>query len=119
MFFQAMLLLGYLYAHVSSRYLDARRQALVHLGLLALALLSLPVAIPGGWTPPATGNVIPWLLRLLAVAVGVPFLVFPRRPRRSSSAGWRASIIRLRTIRTCRTPRVTRAVCSVCCRFRL
>ena len=75
MFFQAMLLLGYLYAHVSSRYLDARRQTLMHVGLLALALLSLPVAIPAGWTPPATGNVIPWLLRLLAISVGVPFLV--------------------------------------------
>jgi hypothetical protein len=75
MFFQAMLLLGYLYAHASSRYLDARRQALVHMGLLAFALLSLPVAIPGGWTPPASGNVIPWLLGLLAFAVGVPFLV--------------------------------------------
>jgi len=75
MFFQAMLLLGYLYAHVSSRYLDARRQALMHVGLLAFALLSLPVAIPAGWTPPASGNVIPWLLRLLAIAVGVPFFV--------------------------------------------
>lgn len=75
MFFQAMLLLGYLYAHVSSRYLDARRQTLMHVGLLALALLSLPVAIPGGWTPPASGNVIPWLLGLLAIAVGVPFFV--------------------------------------------
>jgi hypothetical protein len=75
MFFQAMLLLGYLYAHVSSRYLDATRQTLMHVGLLALALLSLPVAIPAGWTPPASGNVIPWLLRLLAVAVGVPFFV--------------------------------------------
>lgn len=75
MFFQVTLLLGYLYAHVSSRYLDARRQTLTHVGLLALALLSLPVAIPGEWTPPASGNVIPWLLRLLAIAVGVPFLV--------------------------------------------
>lgn len=75
MFFQAMLLLGYLYAHVTSRYLNSRRQALTHVGLLALALLSLPVAIPGGWTPPASGNVIPWLLLLLAIAVGAPFMV--------------------------------------------
>ena len=75
MFFQAMLLLGYLYAHVSSRYLDPRRQALVHVALLALTLLSLPVAIPSAWTPPASGNVIPWLLRLLAAGVGAPFLM--------------------------------------------
>jgi cytochrome c-type biogenesis protein CcmH/NrfF len=75
MYFQAMLLLGYLYAHLSSRYLDARKQARVHVGLLALALVSLPVAIPGGWTPPPSGNVIPWLLKLLTLALGAPFVV--------------------------------------------
>ena len=75
MFFQVVLLLGYLYAHVSSRYLDARKQTLAHVGLLALTLLSLPVAIPAGWNPPASGNVIPWLLQLLAIAVGAPFLM--------------------------------------------
>lgn len=75
MVFQAMLLLGYLYAHLSSRFLDSRRQAWVHVGLLGLALLSLPVAIPRDWTPPASGNVIPWLVQLLAVGVGPPFVV--------------------------------------------
>jgi hypothetical protein len=75
MFFQAVLLLGYLYAHLSSRYLGARRQTLAHVGLLALALLTLPVTIRVGWIPPASGNVIPWLLGLLTVSVGAPFLV--------------------------------------------
>jgi hypothetical protein len=75
MFFQAMLLLGYLYAHLSSRLLDSRRQAWVHVALLAVALLALPVAIPSGWTPPASDNVIGWLVALLMVGVGAPFLV--------------------------------------------
>jgi len=75
MFFQAMLLLGYLYAHLSSRFLDAKRQAWVHVGLLSLALLSLPVGIPTDWTPPASGHVIAWLVSLLTVSVGAPFLV--------------------------------------------
>lgn len=75
MFFQSMLLLGYLYAHLSSRYLEPRRQAWLHVGLLVLALASLPIAIPRGSAPPASGNVIPWLVQLLSVAVGAPFLI--------------------------------------------
>ena len=75
MFFQAMLLLGYLYAHVSTRYLDVRRQAWIHVGLVGLAFLALPVAIPRGWTPPPTGNPVPWLLLLLTLAVGAPFMM--------------------------------------------
>jgi len=75
MFFQAGLLGGYLYAHLSTRFLGSRRQALVHAVLLGLAGLALPVAIPPGWTPPASDSVIGWLLALLVVAVGAPFLV--------------------------------------------
>jgi len=75
MFFQLALLGGYLYAHLSTRLLGVRRQALVHVGLLALAALALPVAIPAGWTPPASDSVVGWLLALLVVAVGAPFLV--------------------------------------------
>ena len=75
MFFQAMLLAGYLYAHVTSRYLSSRRQAVMHVALLALAVGSLPVGIPHGWTPPESGNVIPWLTVLLSIAVGAPFVL--------------------------------------------
>ena len=45
-FFQAALLLGYLYAHVTTRALGPRRQAWVHLGIMLLPLLVLPIAIP-------------------------------------------------------------------------
>jgi len=75
MFFQAALLGGYLYAHLSTRLLGIRRQALLHVALLALAGLALPVAIPVGWTPPASDSVVGWLLALLLVAVGAPFVV--------------------------------------------
>ena len=75
MFFQTMLLAGYLYAHVTSRYLTSRRQAVIHVALLALAVVSLPVGIPGGWAPPESGNVIPWLTVLLGIAVGAPFVL--------------------------------------------
>lgn len=76
MFFQAMLLGGYAYAHLTSKYLGIRTQAVLHLGLLALCLLVLPIAIPAGWqNPPVTENPVPWLLGLLALAVGGPFFV--------------------------------------------
>ncbi len=75
MYFQAMLLLGYLYAHLTSKYLSSKRQAIVHVALLALAVFALPVGIPRGWTPPASGNVILWLTGLLSIAVGAPFFL--------------------------------------------
>jgi len=75
LFFQTTLLAGYLYAHESTRRVGVRRQALVHLGVLLVPLLVLPVGVPDGWIPPADSNPVPWLLGLLAVAVGLPFFV--------------------------------------------
>ena len=72
-FYQAVLLAGYAYAHVSMRWLGARRQAGLHLLLLLLPLVVLPIALPAGWTPPDSTSPVPWLLALLAVAVGLPF----------------------------------------------
>src|SRR5207249_1273947 len=74
-FYQAALLAGYLYAHATTSWLGARRQAALHVGLVLVPLLSLPIAIPSDWTPPATDNPIPWLLALLGVTVGLPFFV--------------------------------------------
>jgi spermidine synthase len=74
-FYQAVLLGGYLYTHLSTRRLGVRRQALLHGVLLFLPLLVLPIAVPGGWNPPTASNPIPWLLALLMVAVGLPFFV--------------------------------------------
>ena len=37
LFFQGVLLLGYAYSHIVPRILSPRRQALLHIGLLALA----------------------------------------------------------------------------------
>jgi hypothetical protein len=75
LFFQAILLAGYAYAHVAIRWLGARRHALLHIGLLLLALPLLPIKIPAGWTPPAQGNPAWWLLAVLVVSVGLPFFL--------------------------------------------
>jgi hypothetical protein len=70
LFFQAALLGGYGFAHLTSR-LVARRQALLQVGVLALAAVVLPLGVPSGDAP--AGNPVPWLLGVLAVTVGLPF----------------------------------------------
>ena len=92
-FFQAVLLGGYAFAHVSSR-LSVRRQALVQLALLATPIAFLPIAVP---EESAAAGEFPALrlLAILAVAAGVPFFVgttaSPVLQRWFSAAGDRAS----------------------------
>src|SRR5688572_7314816 len=52
LFFQALLLGGYLYAHITSRWLNPRNQAILHLALLASAVLFLPLHVPASWAQP-------------------------------------------------------------------
>jgi hypothetical protein len=73
-FFQTALLAGYLYAHLTVRWLGVRRQAMIHIGVLALPLLVLPIALPDG-NPVAAGGQSWWILGALTVAVGAPFFV--------------------------------------------
>jgi SAM-dependent methyltransferase len=74
-FYQGALLLGYGYAHLATKVLGPRRQAAIHVGFMLLPFLVLPVGVPGGVTPPATDNPAPWLLLMMAIAVGLPFTV--------------------------------------------
>src|SRR5438093_3362812 len=74
-FFQALLLAGYAYAHASTARLGARRQALVHLAVLLLPVIALPVGLGRAGDPPGDASPVPWLLATLAVAVGLPFFV--------------------------------------------
>ncbi len=73
-FFQAALLAGYAYAHVLVRRLAPWTGALVHLGVLALAALTLPIGIAQAFGTPPTAYVAFWLMALLAMSVGVPFV---------------------------------------------
>ena len=75
LFFQVVLLLGYLYAYWLHRRFRPRRQMLIHLVLLAASLLVLPVIPGAGWKP--TGGEDPTLriLGLLAATVGLPYFL--------------------------------------------
>jgi hypothetical protein len=74
-FFQAALLAGYGYAHLTTTRLTIRQQAALHGALLVLAAAMLPVALPAGWTPPVDTTPIPWLVLVLTVGLGAPFLM--------------------------------------------
>jgi hypothetical protein len=77
-FFQAALLAGYAYAHLLIRRLPLGVGAFVHLGVLAAAALTLPIAITDALGPITLGpmpqsNVALWLIALFAFSIGVPF----------------------------------------------
>ena len=72
-FFQAMLLAGYGYAHLLTRCLPLRYAIATHLAVMLVAVIALPLSIAGGWgRPPAHGEAF-YLIGLFSVSVGLPF----------------------------------------------
>ncbi len=74
-FFQAALLLGYGYTHVTTHLLGVRRQATMHLIVILVPLFVLPVLFSAHCNPPPDQNPSLWLLGQLALVVGLPFFV--------------------------------------------
>src|SRR5215510_7258781 len=73
LFFQLVLLFGYLYAHWLHRRFAPRQQAAIHTVLLALSLAALPI-IPGEhWKSSSISQPSIRILALLAVSVGFPY----------------------------------------------
>ena len=75
LFFQLLLMGGYLYAHLLGTRLNPRRQSLVHAGLLLLAVTLLPITPDENWKPVDAGNPTWQIVTLLLVTVGLPYLV--------------------------------------------
>src|SRR5438270_8965703 len=75
LFFQATLLAGYGYSHWLAMRLSWPWQALLHAVVLLLPLAVLPIHLIPGWNPPTSGSPVGWLVLVLSVAVGLPFLV--------------------------------------------
>jgi SAM-dependent methyltransferase len=75
LFFQVALLGGYTYAHLSSRWLKPRWQAVVHMVLLGVAVTLLPITPGDGWKPRDADNPVGHILALLAVNIGLPYVV--------------------------------------------
>jgi hypothetical protein len=72
-FFQALLLAGYAYAHLLMQIRNRMVLVMVHLLLLVAAILTLPLAIASGWGEPPSSGYAFWLLGLFAVSIGLPF----------------------------------------------
>ena len=70
-FFQSVLLAGYAYADLTMR-LGVRRQALLHIALLAISLAFLPILASSGWKPQGDEQPILRILLLLAATIGLP-----------------------------------------------
>ncbi len=77
--YQALLLGGYLYAHLLGRF-ALRQQAAIHLGLLVLAAFTLPIGL-AELAPPAPGSEAIWVPWLFIASIGpVFFLVSAQAP---------------------------------------
>ena len=75
LFFQMVLLLGYLYSHAVIRYLKPRAQMLLHAGLLLASVVVLPIYPNVSWKPVGVAEPTLQILGLLAVTVGLPYFL--------------------------------------------
>jgi len=75
LFFQTVLLLGYLYAHWLYRRLRPRLQALAHILLLVASVAALPISPAASWKPTASEDPTFQILLLLAATVGLPYFL--------------------------------------------
>jgi hypothetical protein len=79
MFFQIVLLLGYLYSHATTRYMKPKAQAILHsvLLLISLALLIILIQLPGSsdWKPIDEKTPLLRILVLLGATIGLPYLM--------------------------------------------
>lgn len=72
-FFQGLLLAGYLYAHLLTRLASLRVATVIHLTLLTVAILAMPIAAAKGWDNPPESWQALWLIGLFFGSVGLPF----------------------------------------------
>lgn len=75
MFFQTVLLLGYLYAHLLARKFPRRTQGRIHAALLVASLLVLPILPRSSWQPTGHEDPALYILWLLTLTIGLPFFL--------------------------------------------
>ena len=76
LFFQALLLAGYGYAHYLEKKLGrGRLQPIIHTVLLVAAVATLPISPSEAWKPGGDEEPISRILLLLGASVGLPYLL--------------------------------------------
>jgi SAM-dependent methyltransferase/MFS family permease len=75
LFFQALLLAGYAYAHVLVRFSSKKAEVSIHTVLLVAALATLPIAPSDAWKPQGSEEPVSRILLLLGASVGLPYFL--------------------------------------------
>jgi hypothetical protein len=75
LFFQVVLLLGYLYSHLLARSFRPRAQGRIHAALLAASLVALPILPKQSWKPTGPEHPAGHILMLLGLTIGLPFFL--------------------------------------------
>jgi len=71
--FQGLMLAGYVYAHILTRYVTIRYAVLIHALVLAVAAFSLPIGMAAGFQVPPQDGLSLWLAGLFLASIGLPF----------------------------------------------
>ncbi len=74
-FFQVVLLAGYTYSHLTTRYLSPKQQARLHIALLAVSLLFLPIIPSEALKPAAGADAALRIVVLLVATIGLPYFL--------------------------------------------
>lgn len=74
LFYQTALVVGYAWAHAADR-VGSRRHMVLHLALSIGGLAVLPFAIPRALLPPSQDHPLAWILGVLTLGVGLPFVL--------------------------------------------
>ena len=75
LFFQALLLAGYAYAHLIARLSSKKLEAGIHSVLLLCAIATLPIAPSDAWKPTGEEEPVSRILVLLGASVGLPYFL--------------------------------------------
>ncbi len=75
LFFQLLLVAGYLYSYLLVHKLSSRAQAVVHLALLIVAIILLPILPPEAWKPSGNEDPAGRILVLLGITVGLQYFL--------------------------------------------
>ena len=74
-FFQVVLLAGYTYSHLTTRYLSPKQQARLHIALLVTSLLFLPIIPSEALKPAAGADAALRIVVLLFATIGLPYFL--------------------------------------------
>lgn len=74
-FFQCALLAGYFYSDITTRKLDAKKQAILHIVLVVIAIVLLPIIPDVSWKPQGDEQPSLRILLLMTATIGLPYFL--------------------------------------------